>query len=290
MFHFFRRSVETVRWISRRWWALLPVCWIIACRGDDEHSRPLQTTVDTVNGIEHVRNTGSPPGWRARSVVLLGVAPNAALVADHEFGRITSVVGDGDGFIYVADASVPEVRVFDQRGQVIVRFGRRGSGPAEFRTLQSLGWLGDTLVVMDAGNARLGLLSPTGEWIGERAFRRITGDVRLHQTAADELYSPHLAVIGRRATRAFVRQSNAGPADTLVTPAEPPRRPAGVTCSHNSGGGISFWTVTFAPRQLRAPAPGGRLVDVYSADYRVAFLEPNGDTARVIERDLPRAP
>jgi hypothetical protein len=205
-----------------------------------------------------------------------------------EFGRITGVIADGEGNVYVADASAPEVRVFDEQGKFVKRIGRRGSGPGEFVSLQSIGWLGDTLVVMDAsGNGRLGLLTRSGEWLGQRQHARISGSsIRLNQTSLHELYT-YAPRRTQRLETAYARHTASGSSDTVVTPYAAAPAAAFVSCQHNDGGGISFWTVDFAPRAVRVPGPDRKRVDVWSADYRIAFINSDGDTVRVVSRDVP---
>ncbi|MGH7460609.1 MAG: hypothetical protein ACREMA_06225 [Longimicrobiales bacterium] len=76
-------------------------------------------------------------------------------------------------------------------------------------------------------------------------------------------------------------------ADTIVMPASTTASFRSVACRHE--GAISFFTPAFEPQPAKHPAPATLLVDYGSADYRVNFLNPP-DTARIVERDLPRIP
>lgn len=178
-----------------------------------------------------------------------------------------SVIADADGAIYVADASSSEIRVFDASGALIRRIGRSGAGPAEFNTLQSIGWLGDTLVTLDGRLARIGLLTRDGKWLGQRQSGPITGTgLYLHQTSPTELYALDFRR-GANGGRVYVRHDMTGARDTMEAPPPEAARSASVVrCEHYNTGGISFWSVDFSPRLLRRPAPNGERLDVYSSE------------------------
>jgi hypothetical protein len=75
---------------------------------------------------------------------------------ERTFGRVSGVVVDQRGRIYVADASANEVRVFAPDGRFLYRIGRQGQGPGEFDGPCCLALRDDdrTLWVRDGGNAR----------------------------------------------------------------------------------------------------------------------------------------
>src|SRR5690606_11957666 len=56
----------------------------------------------------------------------------------------------------------------DAEGRLVRVVGREGSGPGEFRRLDALGLLGDTLWVFDSGNTRFGYFTLDGELIRHR--------------------------------------------------------------------------------------------------------------------------
>jgi hypothetical protein len=242
---------------------------------------------DTVAGVLHVRNSGTPQRWSLSEILTLG-AVGSAEPFPQEFGRIVGVVLDEAGLVYVADGEAHEIRVFDDGGALVRAIGREGGGPGEFGALQSIGWLGDRLMTLDPANARIGLLSAEGEWLGQRPYLALTGSaVRIHTTGPGEAYTPGVRLKDDGADRIFVRQTLEGTADTVIVP--PSEEATGyVVCTGENG--IGFRRVPFAPRTLEVPAPGVLLVEVWTADYRIAFLDPTGDTTRVVERDLPTLP
>lgn len=83
-------------------------------------------------------------------------------------GAVADLHVDDDGRVYVSDSQANGVHVFDASGRHVRTIGREGEGPVEFRRLGDLQTFGDTLVVVDAGNGRLQLLSPEGELFAAR--------------------------------------------------------------------------------------------------------------------------
>lgn len=283
------------------------LCRIIACSAvlctggcaDDVHrAGAVSTAIDTVGGIVFVRNAGAPAQWSLTELRSLGSAGMVGEPRDDEFGRIVGVLADGAGNIYVADATATEIRVFPPTDGPVRRMGRRGAGPAEYATLQSIGWLGDTLAVLDPGNGRLGLFSRDGEWLGQRPYMALSGaQVRLYATGANELYMPFV----RGGSIVFVRQTAAGTGDTLAYDIAKPgateasevlaqSRRLSVVCRHSANRGISSYVADIAPRAIVVPAPNGLRAAVWSSEYRVAFVNSVGDTTRVVERDVPVQP
>jgi len=279
--------------------------WVSVAGCGDGRTAAAATVVsfDTVAGIVYVRNSGVPERWQLVERRVLGSSVVEGQPADDEFGRITGVLGDAAGRTYVADANAVEVRVFDDAGVHVGRIGTEGAGPGEFRTPQSIGWLGDTLAVLDPGNARLGLFDRTGQWLGHRQYLALSGSgIRLHGTAPGELYMPFIGQVGERRGLVWVRQTPAGVADTLdadllragaaATASELRERASrlAVVCTHSAGRGLSVYSADLAPRPLIVPAPGALRAAAWSAEYRIAFVDAAGDTVRVIERDVSRSP
>jgi len=272
-----------------------------ACAGDDT-SEFVTTTVDTVDGTAHVRNSGQPEMWQAVERLTLGSAGMEEIAEEQIFGRISNVIADAEGRIFVADGRSLDVRVFDETGTLVHRFGASGAGPGEFRGLQSIAWLGDTLLALDPGNARLGLLEPTGAWIDHRPYMPLSGSsIRLHAVGARDVYMPFIGRIGEGRGLVFVRQTPDGPRDTLSgdyfaaagassASLGDRMRELAVVCRHDAGRGISTYAADLAPQAFLLPAPDGLRAFVWGADYRIALIDAAGDTVRVIERDLVSGP
>ena len=78
------------------------------------------------------------------------------------FSQVVTVDVDRDGNVYVLEAQVPEIRVFDARGELLRRIGRRGQGPGEFERAPRFGVLGDTVWAAETRPARLTLFDREG--------------------------------------------------------------------------------------------------------------------------------
>jgi hypothetical protein len=98
------------------------------------------------------------PRWTAVRDLRIGDESDTNYI----FQRISSVqVGTG-GEMTVIDSRALSIRRFDARGRLTHRFGRRGAGPGEFRSIRAAGVLGDTLWVADGTLNRVTFFSPTG--------------------------------------------------------------------------------------------------------------------------------
>jgi hypothetical protein len=222
------------------------------------------------------------PRWRLEPVATL------AGPADTGWTRLSAVVADATGNIYVLDEGAAQIRVFDSAGAPLRVIGRKGAGPGEFGPAygMGIGWLGDTLVVLDPGNARLARLTPAGQWIGSWPAKRITGTgVRVHQAALDAVYIPDWRPKNGQVQSLLVRYTAAGASDTLVMPERPKYPPGAIVCPA-AGGAIRFFSVPFAPGILAEPGPAGELVTARTGAYLIAFLSPSGDTLRTITRAM----
>lgn len=220
------------------------------------------------------------PAWRTEPVITLS-GP-----ADTGWTRLKDVVADAAGNVYVLDEGAAQIRVFDSAGAPLRVIGRKGAGPAEFGEAygMGIGWLRDTLVVLDPGNGRIARLDPTGRWIGSWPAKRITGRaVRLRQSAR-AVYAPDWRPAGGKAQSLLVRYTASGAGDTLVLPDRPSDPPAAIVCP--AAGAIRFFEIPFAYGVLAVPGPAGELVTARTDVYRIAFVSPSGDTLRVISRDV----
>jgi len=68
---------------------------------------------------------------------------------DYSLTRVGSLAVGADGAIYVGQPEESLIRVFDREGHFERVLGRPGAGPGEFRRLNGMGWLGDTLWAID---------------------------------------------------------------------------------------------------------------------------------------------
>ena len=262
--------------------ALLTACGDPAFRWGEE----LRVEVETVGVVVQVRNVGDGPEWRFERVLRLGAVEGGP----EEFGRIRSLVADGDRNVYVADNLAHEVRVFGPDGSHLRSIGRRGEGPGEFGSLYSLSWLGEDLIAMDPGNARLAILSREGDWRGSIQSFPITGPaslIRLHSLGSMGFYAP--VIDPDRFGLQFASVLTAGGGDTIPAPRPPQEaNSTGVLC-HRPDGGITSISLPEAPAIVYGfPPPGGVLAVSWTDQYRVQLVGPSGDTTRAVVREGPR--
>jgi hypothetical protein len=91
---------------------------------------------------------------------------------DGEFGQIRDVVEDRAGHLYAGDYGDFEERVvkFDEDGNFVLSFGKRGEGPAEFQRIQGMAVAIDardqeTLLVVDSCNHRVQRFTLDGQFL-----------------------------------------------------------------------------------------------------------------------------
>lgn len=276
-----RRGFRGARWAVATW-------LLSACHGAPPAVTHFRVTHDTVGGIPVVRDEGLPPEGRLVPVTTVP-ASDSGLTA---FGRIVSVVLGTHGSIYVADGIQNAIIELDSAGHLVRTIGRKGHGPAEFESLYSLAWLGDTLVAYDPGNARIGVMGQDGAWLGEWRTPPYTGNVRLHQLG------PHTAalptVVADRAhhslTRVAVMATSAGIEwDMLLMPRDTTHGHTGMECD-GADGGLHFHDFDLSGKPLYTFAMGPRIVRAWSGAYRLAYLFSSGDTTKVVERSEPPPP
>lgn len=107
--------------------------------------------------------------------------------------RITGIDVDSQGRIYVGDWYQQRITVLGPDGELIRAFGRRGSGPGEFRSIRGVQVLpGDSLLVYDPTLARISVFAPdsTRPAYVTNLAARIPGEAPFHiwRTRANDGY------------------------------------------------------------------------------------------------------
>ena len=92
---------------------------------------------------------------------------------DYGFSRVAGVDVDDEGNIYVGEALVPEIRVYDADGVLLRRIGRRGEGPGEFQRAPRFGVFGDTLWTLDNAPDRITLFDLRGTVLSTGTAERV---------------------------------------------------------------------------------------------------------------------
>lgn len=97
----------------------------------------------------------------------LGSSPSVAITETSGcvFNRVRGMAIQRKGNLVVANSGNDELCVFDRRGKLIHRKGRRGEGPGEYQGISGLMALsGDSLLVFDGRLRRLSILDAEGEF------------------------------------------------------------------------------------------------------------------------------
>jgi hypothetical protein len=82
--------------------------------------------------------------------------------------RINDMTMDNDGNVYVVDNRSLRIAVFDAEGNYRHSFGRRGSGPGEFRWIEIAWFDGDVFTFWDDSNMRMSLYRRDGAFLDGR--------------------------------------------------------------------------------------------------------------------------
>jgi hypothetical protein len=268
---------------------------IVACAGNDQATRhSVSAVVDTVAGIERVTSSGEPETLPLTPVLELGSEGGAAKPAEDEFAWVSAVSIGPDGLVYVADLGNHRIAVFDIVGVRQRVIGRQGRGPGEFETLYSIAWINDNLATLDLGNGRFALQSASGDWFGEQPApgRLVASPVthRLYQVGPAEVYQWAYVVVDGILEASWIHQGTGGPVVQWARRLEAPEAPFPDKVVCTMGRGFSWFDHPYVPRILTHPARGDRSIVAITSAYRLAVVDSEGDTLRIIERgvDPPR--
>lgn len=82
-----------------------------------------------------------------------------------DFSYFSVFAASASGMLAVVQQQDGAVRIYSADGRRIATFGRKGEGPGEFRTLNLVGWIADTLWVADNSLKRLTMITSAGKLI-----------------------------------------------------------------------------------------------------------------------------
>jgi hypothetical protein len=89
--------------------------------------------------------------------------------ADGQFGdRILGIAGDGNGYIYVTDASLDRIQKFTSDGQFVAKWGGNGTADGQFNDVRAITVDRDGFIhVVDLGNSRIQKFNSSGQFISK---------------------------------------------------------------------------------------------------------------------------
>ena len=220
---------------------------------------------------------------------------------EYTFARVSGVVADARGRIYVADSDADDIRVFGPDGTFLYRVGRKGQGPGDFDGPCCLALRDDdrTLWVRDGGNARYQAFSLTDTAATYRAAVRMahTDVNRFAPLTFDE--AGNLIDVGTMARQGGVISRTPGVAryhldsagaivsvDTIPGPPED-SVPVHLVTGRAGPSRITFFVYQpYGPAALVSHSPGGDYARGINTRYSIAWYGTDGRVVRTLERAL----
>jgi len=199
------------------------------------------------------------------------------------FGSVSSVWATADR-IYVVDARVPAVRVFDHQGEHVMDVGRSGEGPGEFQLPNAVAVTPDGRILVREGRpgSRTNVYAPDGTpldtWRGDPM---LGSSIRPTLTYDGDFYTQANLRDGDDASDRTRVMGKVGPEGIDGEPLRYPEidfEPPLVTIRE---GWLS--NVPLAPRVDTAMLPSGATVAGLSSAYRFIVERPDGSTL-VVEK------
>lgn len=204
-----------------------------------------------------------------------------------ELGEPRSLAVDGEGRVYVVDASPAVIKVFHPDGAFIRTIGGEGEGPGEFR-VGFIAVRGDRVVLHDPRLGRTSVWDTAGTFL--RSWKTSCCywiDIQVDR--ANRIYIPSM-VDSRGAKDSpglpWIRYSMEGNAlDTLWLPREEPERVW--TVEVRQGGKMvsaMSTSIPFRPQLASTPDPAGGFLVGFTDRYEIRQSRTGLDTARVFGR------
>lgn len=270
----------------------------VACGGadtaDDAAGLRWESETTTEGNVTTVRTiAGSVWGGAARVEEQLSIGVDQGDDA-YMFGSIRGVAGTGDR-IYVLDASVPAVRIYDDTGRHVMDVGAEGDGPGEFRRPDALLVAGDgRIFVRDSNQGRITIFDAEGAlvetWPLDQGF--VIGGSAMVLADDGKVYSP--GRVGERPEEISARMLTSikmgmiprGPDGHDGEPVPRPEfdyEPPRFTQERREGNNfmVMMRGVPFAADIPWAFASSGAMVAGVSDDYSFDITYPGGAVTRV---------
>lgn len=303
--------------VSKRFLVPVTVHFVIltSCVATGDPAADWRGTIDTLpSGTVVVTNPAeglwaAGDGWRVVEELRIGALEGNG---PDVFGNIKDFAVDGDGRMYIVDGQASEVRVFDRNGAHQYTVGGEGEGPGEFRGVWGITLAPDgKLWVIDNRLGRWSVFTHVGEF--DRSYRR---DIRafdyvwagefdtagnLWDWVPGRVPTLHRLDVGMRGPPSVDEDAQPGMAmgedpeawvdtraetfDTLGTTDVVEYRAKFLEFRRGEGSRMMS-QMPFAPRRAWVLDPRGYVWHAVTDQYRIYQTDAEGDTVRVVRRDL----
>ncbi|MBN2790795.1 MAG: 6-bladed beta-propeller [Candidatus Delongbacteria bacterium] len=141
--------------------------------------------VETVDGVKNFTNNGTPsipdfdPGLKLK--IKISGTESDDDPEERVFSKVSDIVVDSKGSIYIADSHSSTIKKFDRAGKYIKTFGRLGNGPGEYGMLGDMSIFNDTIVVFDQAAIKRVKFDTDGEFLGFKHFQQDAKPMFLEQ-------------------------------------------------------------------------------------------------------------
>jgi len=139
---------------------------------------------------------------RATAIAIPPIAHSSSIphvtISDNTLQKLVARLATSDSAIFldrdavailtrtgIAVTDIHRVLIFDSTGHLLVTRGQNGAGPGEYENVQAICQsTGDTLVVVDAGQSRVSILTPDGRFV--RSFNLVFGELPFQHGCLDD--------------------------------------------------------------------------------------------------------
>lgn len=214
------------------------------------------------------------------------------------FGRVSGLIEDADGRIYVGDIQANEVRVFSPAGEHLYSFGEPGAGPGELNGPCCFGLSPDgTFWIRDNENRRYNgyVIEDAGlRFAEQRQMGHRSGGYWTQLTFQEDgalVDVGHTMQAGGESVLARFYVTENGPLGEPESAPAVPNEDRGVVAVPRTFNGMTmrvFVNQPFGPRQAVSHGPEGRWSHALTSSYDIASHSPS-DTVR-ITRDVQGPP
>lgn len=233
------------------------------------------------------------PTARDQGRVLSLQSPSAKL--SREFSQVRGLRELPDGRVLIADRIEERVWIADLATGKLAQIGRAGTGPTEYRLPTTLLWMpGDSTLLIDEGNTRIGIIAPPPVLTMQRSFRMdLPGapasnsvravDERGRYYTQSPFWTPRPRAMGD-SVYLLRTVANGGAADTLGVVLGITRPPNANRPRLTPG----FPFVAMAPQDSWNVRRDGTIIIVRSNPYRMEWINPDG--SKVAGAPIPYTP